>query len=133
MCSWDEGANSALTDPVTKYIPQLKQVDGRREKDKFSRLLNPRPTRHAPARAQPHERPEPARPKLQQVTGRTARRLKTRAAEFGGPARSRGKPGDKYATAIRGMNVAARCLVEVVSAMPYEEFLPKGGSYDPLG
>jgi CubicO group peptidase (beta-lactamase class C family) len=41
------------------------------------------------------------------------------------------QPGDKYAYGNQGMNIAAR-IVEIVSRMPYEEFLQKR-FFDPLG
>ena len=41
------------------------------------------------------------------------------------------QPGDRYAYGNQGMNIAAR-IVEIVSGMPYEEFLQKR-FFDPLG
>ncbi len=46
-----------------------------------------------------------------------------------GPLQS--QPGDKYAYGTQSMNIAAR-VVEIVSGMPYEDFLQKR-FFDPLG
>jgi len=67
---------------------------------------------------------------LQQVTGSDSSSLKARAlSSVTGPLQW--QPGDKYAYGNQGMNIAAR-IVEIVSGMPYEEFLQKR-LFDPLG
>ena len=67
---------------------------------------------------------------LQQVTGADSSSLKARAlSSVTGPLQS--QPGDKYVYGNQGMNIAAR-IVEIVSEMPYEEFLQQR-FFDPLG
>jgi CubicO group peptidase (beta-lactamase class C family) len=67
---------------------------------------------------------------LQQVTGSDSTPLKARAlSSVTGPLQW--QPGDKYAYGNQGMNIAAR-VVEIVSGMPYEEFLQQR-FFDPLG
>jgi len=66
---------------------------------------------------------------LQQVTGADSTPLKARAlSSVTGPLQW--QPGDKYAYGNQGMNIAAR-IVEIVSGMPYEQFLQKR-FFDPL-
>jgi CubicO group peptidase (beta-lactamase class C family) len=66
---------------------------------------------------------------LQQVTGSDSTPLKARAlSSVTGPLQW--QPGDKYAYGNQGMNIAAR-IVEIVSGMPYEDFLQKR-FFDPL-
>src|SRR5262245_51559436 len=67
---------------------------------------------------------------LQQVTGSDSASLKARAlSSVTGPLQS--QPGEKYAYGNQGMNIAAR-IVEIVSGLPYEEFLQQR-LFDPLG
>jgi CubicO group peptidase (beta-lactamase class C family) len=67
---------------------------------------------------------------LQQVTGSDSTPLKARAlSSVTGPLQW--QPGDKYQYGNQGMNIAAR-IVEIISGMPYEEFLQKR-FFDPLG
>ena len=67
---------------------------------------------------------------LQQVTWADSTPLKARAhSSVAGPLQW--QPGDKYAYGNQGMNIAAR-IVEIVSGMPYEDFLQKR-FFDPLG
>jgi CubicO group peptidase (beta-lactamase class C family) len=67
---------------------------------------------------------------LQQVTGADSTPLKARAlSSVTGPLQW--QPGDKYQYGNQGMNIAAR-IVEIVSGMPYEQFLQKR-FFDPLG
>ena len=67
---------------------------------------------------------------LQQVTGADSTPLKARAlSSVTGPLQW--QPGDKYQYGNQGMNIAAR-VVEIVSGMPYEDFLQKR-FFDPLG
>src|SRR5206468_4027314 len=67
---------------------------------------------------------------LQQITGSDSTPIKARAlSSVTGPLQS--QPGEKYAYGNQGMNIAAR-IVEIVSEMPYQEFLQKR-FFDPLG
>jgi CubicO group peptidase (beta-lactamase class C family) len=125
----DEGKVS-LDDPVTKFIPQLEKWMVVEEKDPSHVLLKPlvRPVtvRHILS----HTSGLAGLSELQQVTGSDSTPLKARAlSSVTGPLQS--QPGEKYAYGNQGMNIAAR-IVEVVSGMPYEEFLQKR-LFDPLG
>ena len=125
----DEGKVS-LDDPVTKFIPQLEKWMVVEEKDKSHVLLKPltRPVtiRHILS----HTSGLTGSSELQQVTGSDSTPLKARAlSSVTGPLQW--QPGDKYAYGNQGMNIAAR-IVEIVSGMPYEEFLQKR-FFDPLG
>ena len=63
------------------------------------------------------------------MTGADSTPLKARAlSSVTGPLQW--QPGDKYAYGNQGMNIAAR-IVEIVSGMPYEQFLQKR-FFDPL-
>jgi len=67
---------------------------------------------------------------LQKETGSDSTPLKARAlSSVTGPLQW--QPGDKYQYGNQGMNIAAR-IVEIVSGMPYEDFLQKR-FFDPLG
>lgn len=125
----DEGKLS-LDDPAAKYIPQLEKWMVVVEKDKDHVLLKP-PVRPVTLRhLLSHTSGLAGSSELQQVTGSDSTPLKARAlSSVTGPLQS--QPGDKYAYGNQGMNVAAR-VVEVVSGMPYEEFLQKR-FFDPLG
>src|SRR6266700_237788 len=125
----DEGKVS-LDDPVTKFIPQLSKWMVAEEKDATHVLLKPvvRPVtvRHVLS----HTSGLTAMSELQQVTGADSTPLKARAlSSVTGPLQW--QPGDKYAYGNQGMNIAAR-IVEIVSDMPYEDFLQKR-FFDPLG
>ena len=125
----DEGKVS-LDDPVTKFIPQLDKWMVVAEKDRTHVLLKPlvRPVtiRHVLS----HTSGLAGMSELQQVTGADSTPLKARAlSSVTGPLQW--QPGDKYAYGNQGMNIAAR-IVEIVSGMPYEEFLQKR-FFDPLG
>jgi len=125
----DEGKVS-LDDPVTKFIPQLNKWMVVAEKDETHVLLKPllRPVtiRHVLS----HTSGLAGSSELQQVTGADSTPLKARAlASVTGPLQW--QPGDKYAYGNQGMNIAAR-IVEIVSGMPYEDFLQKR-FFDPLG
>lgn len=125
----DEGKLSQ-DDPVTKYIPQLGKWMVVEEKDADHVLLKP-PARPVTIRhLLSHTSGLAGSSELQQVTGSDSTPLKARAlSSVTGPLQSH--PGEKYAYGNQGMNVAAR-VVEVVSGMPYEEFLQKR-FFDPLG
>ena len=125
----DEGKVS-LDDPVTKFIPQLGKWMVIEEKDADHVLLKPlvRPVtiRHLLS----HTSGLTGMSELQQVTGADATPLKARAiSSVTGPLQW--QPGDKYQYGNQGMNIAAR-VVEIVSGVPYEEFLQKR-FFDPLG
>jgi CubicO group peptidase (beta-lactamase class C family) len=125
----DEGKVS-LDDPVTKFIPQLGKWMVIDEKDDAHVLLKPvvRPVtiRHILS----HTSGLTGTSELQQATGADSTPLKTRAlSSVTGPLQW--QPGDKYMYGNQGMNIAAR-IVEIVSGLPYEEFLQKR-FFDPLG
>ncbi|MFO1500418.1 MAG: serine hydrolase domain-containing protein [Verrucomicrobiota bacterium] len=125
----DEGKVS-LDDPVIRFIPQLERWMVIEEKDQSHLLLKPlvRPVsiRHLLS----HTSGLTGMSELQQVTGSDSTPLKARAlSSVTGPLQW--QPGDKYAYGNQGMNIAAR-IVEIVSGMPYEEFLQKR-FFDPLG
>lgn len=125
----DEGKVS-LDDPVTRFIPQLDKWMVVEEKNPSHVLLKPlvRPVtvRHLLS----HTSGLSGSAELQQVTGSDSTPLRIRAlSSVTGPLQS--QPGDKYAYGNQGMNIAAR-IVEVVSGMPYEEFLQKR-LFEPLG
>jgi len=125
----DEGKVS-LDDPVTKFIPQLNKWMVVEEKDQSHVLLKP-PARPVTIRhVLSHTSGLAGSSELQQVTGADSTPLKTRAlSSVTGPLQSH--PGDKYAYGNQGMNIAAR-IVEIVSGMPYEEFLQRR-FFEPLG
>ncbi len=125
----DEGKVS-LEDPVTKFIPQLEKWMVVEEQDPSHVLLKPlvRPVtvRHVLS----HTSGLTGMSELQKATGSDSTPLKARAlSSVTGPLQW--QPGDKYAYGNQGMNIAAR-IVEIVSGMPYEEFLQKR-FFDPLG
>ena len=125
----DEGKVS-LDDPVTKFIPQLNKWMVVAEKDEAHVLLRPvaRPVtvRHVLS----HTSGLAGSAELQQVMGSDATPIKARTlSSVTGPLQS--QPGEKYAYGNQGMNVAAR-VVEIVSGVPYEDFLQKR-FFDPLG
>lgn len=116
----DEGKVS-LDDPVTKFVPQLNKWMVVAEKDEAHVLLIPlvRPVtiRHVLS----HTSGLAGSSELQQVTGADSTPLKARVlSSVTGPLQW--QPGDKYAYGNQGMNVAAR-IVEIVSGLPYEDFL----------
>jgi CubicO group peptidase (beta-lactamase class C family) len=125
----DEGKVS-LDDSVTKFIPQLSKWMAVEERDDAHVLLRPlvRPVtiRHVLS----HTSGLAGSAELQQVTGSDSTPLKVRAlSSVTGPLQW--QPGDKYAYGNQGMNIAAR-IVEIVSGLPYEEFL-QTRFFDPLG
>ena len=125
----DEGKVS-LDDPVTNYIPQLAKWMVVEEKDEnhvlLKRLVRSVTIRHLLS----HTSGLTGMSELQQVTGSDSTPLKARAlSSVTGPLQW--QPGDKYAYGNQGMNIAAR-IVEIVSGMPYEQFLQKR-FFDPLG
>src|SRR5262245_15844134 len=125
----DEGKVS-LDDPVTKFIPQLSNWMVIAEKENDHVLLKPlvRPVtvRHVLS----HTSGLTGSSELQRITGPDSTSLKARAlSSVTGPLQW--QPGDKYQYGNQGMNIAAR-IVEIVSGLPYEEFLQKR-FFDPLG
>jgi len=125
----DEG-KVTLDDPVTNYIPQLAKWMVVEEKDEnhilLKRLVRPVTIRHVLS----HTSGLTASSELQQVTGGDSTPLKARAlSSVTGPLQW--QPGDKYQYGNQGMNIAAR-IVEIVSGIPYEQFLQKR-FFDPLG
>jgi len=125
----DEGKVS-LDDPVTKFIPQLNKWMVVAEKDEAHLLLKPlvRPVtiRHVLS----HTSGLTGSSELQQATGSDGTPLKARAlSSVTGPLQW--QPGDKYAYGNQGMNIAAR-IVEIVSGLPYEDFLQQR-FFVPLG
>jgi CubicO group peptidase (beta-lactamase class C family) len=125
----DEGKVS-LDDPVTRFIPQLEKWMVVEEKDQshvlLKALVRPVTVRHVLS----HTSGLTGSSELQQVTGADSTPLKARAlSSVTGPLQW--QPGEKYAYGNQGMNIAAR-IVEIVSGMPYEQFLQKR-VFDPLG
>lgn len=125
----DEGKVS-LDDPVTKFIPQLDRWMVVAEKDADHVLLKPL------------ARPVTIRHLLSHTSGLTGQsELQRETAPDGAPLKSRAlssvtgplqwQPGEKYQYGNQGMNIAAR-IVEILSGMPYEDFLQKR-FFDPLG
>ena len=125
----DEGKVS-LDDPVTKFIPELSKWMVIEEKDDAHVLLKP-PVRSVTVRhVLSHTSGLTPLSELQHETGADSTPLKTRAlSSVTGPLQW--QPGDKYKYGNQGMNIAAR-IVEIVSGLPYEEFLQKR-FFDPLG
>jgi CubicO group peptidase (beta-lactamase class C family) len=125
----DEGKMS-LDDPVTKFIPQLGKWMVVEEKDSDHVLL--KPVLHAVTirHILSHTSGLSGLSELQQITGADNTPLKARAiSSVTGPLQW--QPGEKYQYGNQGMNIAAR-IVEIVSQMPYEEFL-QTRFFDPLG
>src|SRR3954464_11149646 len=116
----DEGKLS-LDDPVTKFIPQLSKWMVVAEKDDAHVLLKPPATPVTIRHILSHTSGLAGSAEVQQVAGSDAMPLKARAlASVTGPLQW--NPGEKYQYGNQGMNVAAR-IVEIVSGMPYEQFL----------
>jgi CubicO group peptidase (beta-lactamase class C family) len=125
----DEGKVS-LDDPVTRFIPQLEKWMVVEERDPshvlLKALVRPVTVRHVLS----HTSGLTGMSELQQATGSDSTPLKARAlSSVTGPLQW--QPGEKYAYGNQGINIAAR-IVEIVSGMPYEEFLQKR-FFDPLG
>src|SRR4051812_33542311 len=120
----------SLDDPVTKFIPQLSKWMVVAEKDDAHVLLKPPATPVTIRHILSHTSGLAGSAEVQQVAGSDAMPLKARAlASVTGPLQW--NPGEKYQYGNQGMNVAAR-IVEIVSGMPYEQFL-QTRFFDPLG
>lgn len=125
----DEGKVS-LDDPVAKFIPQLGKWMVVEEKDASHVLLKPPAQPVTVRHILSHTSGLAGSSELQQATGSDGTPLKARAlSTVTGPLQW--QPGSRYQYGNQGMNVAAR-IVEVVSGMPYEDFLQKR-FFDPLG
>jgi CubicO group peptidase (beta-lactamase class C family) len=125
----DEGKVS-LDDPVTNYIPELARWMVLTESNEDHVLLKPLVRPVTLRNLLSHTSGLAALSELQRTVGADRAPLKFRAlSSVTGPLQS--QPGDKYAYGNQGMNVAAR-VVEIVSGMPYEEFLQER-FFDPLG
>jgi CubicO group peptidase (beta-lactamase class C family) len=125
----DEGKLS-LNDPVTNYIPRLARWMVVAETNEDHILLE-RPVRPVTIRnVMSHTSGLTGLSELQQVTGADRTPLKARAlSSVTGPLQW--QPGTKWAYGNQGINIGAR-IVEIVSGMPYEQFLQKR-FFDPLG
>ena len=120
----DEG-KIALDDPVAKYLPEFRDLWVAAERDGEHVLLK-RP-----------KRPITVRDVLSHTSGMPFSSAMENPTLDGLPLRVAVKsyamtplqtePGTKYAYSNAGINTAARIL-EVVSGMPYEEFLQKRSS-----
>jgi CubicO group peptidase (beta-lactamase class C family) len=125
----DEGKVS-LDDPVTNYIPELARWMVLTESNEDHVLLKPLVRPVTLRNLLSHTSGLAALSELQRTVGADRAPLKFRAlSSVTGPLQS--QPGDKYAYGNQGMNIAAR-VVEIVSGMPYEEFLQER-FFDPLG
>ena len=125
----DEGKVS-LDDPVTKFIPQLNKWMVIEEKDESHVLLKPVATPVTIRHLLSHTSGLTGMSELQQTIGADRTPLKARAiSSVTGPLQW--QPGEKYQYGNQGMNIAAR-VVEIVSGMPYEQFLQER-FFDPLG
>jgi CubicO group peptidase (beta-lactamase class C family) len=124
----DEG-KVKLDDPVEKYLPEFKDVWLAVEKDKEHMVLK-RPAKPITVRhILSHTSGLPfasamEQPTLDHLSLRDAIRSYAMT-----PLQS--EPGTKYAYSNAGINTAGR-IIEVVSGMPYEEFLNKR-LFEPLG
>ena len=125
----DEGKVS-LDDPVTKFIPRLGKWMVVEEKDESHVLLKPVAGPVTIRHILSHTSGLTGMSELQQATGADSTPLKARAlSSVTGPLQW--QPGERYQYGNQGMNIAAR-IVEIVSGMPYEQFLQER-FFDPLG
>lgn len=124
----DEGKIS-LDDPVTKFIPEFGKWMVVAEKDKDHVLLKPVATPVTIRHILSHTSGLSTLAELQQSAGSDTTSLKARALpSVTGPLQT--QPGEKWAYGNQGMNIAAR-IVEILSGMPYEDFLQQR-FFDPL-
>ncbi len=124
----DEGKLS-LDDPVTKYISRFDAWRVVAESDEKHTLLVP-PVRPVTIRhLLSHTAGLAGSADVQQATKSDSTPLVVRSLpSVTGPLHS--QPGEKYQYGNQGMNIAAR-IVEIVSGMPYEDFLQER-FFDPL-
>jgi CubicO group peptidase (beta-lactamase class C family) len=124
----DEGKVS-LDDPVSKYIPEFKDVWLAVEQDKEHVLLK-RP-KHAPTvrNILSHTSGLPFRSAMEQPTLDLLPLREGVASYAMTPLQY--EPGTRYQYSNAGINTAGR-IIEVVSGMPYEEFLDRR-LFKPLG
>jgi CubicO group peptidase (beta-lactamase class C family) len=125
----DEGKVS-LDDPVTKFIPQLSRWMVATETNADHLLLKPLVRPVTIRNLLSHTSGLTALSELQRETGADSTPLKDRAlSSVTGPLQW--QPGDQYQYGNQDINIAAR-VVEIVSGMPYQDFLQKR-FFDPLG
>jgi CubicO group peptidase (beta-lactamase class C family) len=124
----DEG-KLRIDDPVEKYLPEFKDIWVAAEKDNEHVLLK-RPKRPITIRdVMSHTSGMPFRSVMEQPTIDV---LPLRDAVRSYAMTSlQTEPGTKYAYSNAGINTGGR-IIEVVSGVPYEEFLQKR-LFDPLG
>jgi CubicO group peptidase (beta-lactamase class C family) len=123
----DEG-KVKLDDPVSKYLPEFKDVM-LEEKDKGTTSLK-KPTQTMTVRhLLSHTSGLPFRSAKEQPTLDLLTLREGVASYAQTPLQS--EPGTKYAYSNAGINTAGR-IIEVVSGMPYEDFLDKR-LFGPLG
>ncbi|HEV3236479.1 MAG TPA: serine hydrolase domain-containing protein, partial [Gemmataceae bacterium] len=124
----DEG-KVKLDDPVAKYLPEFKNQWLAVEQDKDHLLLK-KPKHHVTVRnILSHTSGMPFSSAMEQPTlDGLALRDAVRSYAMT-PLQS--EPGTKYAYSNAGINTAGR-IIEVVSGLPYEEFLDKR-LFEPLG
>ncbi len=130
----DEGKIS-LDDPVQMYLPEFKgqMVSAAPDADPaFAASAPPGPAQKAPVKLEPLQHPITIREILSHTSGLSfsSKResgaldllpLKTAVESYAAePLQS--QPGEKYSYSNEGVNTAGR-IVEVVSGMPYEDFL----------
>ncbi|MSR53636.1 MAG: class A beta-lactamase-related serine hydrolase [Gemmataceae bacterium] len=124
----DEG-KVKLDDPVEKYLPEFKDMWVAVEKDKDHMLLKRPKSAITVRQLMDHTSGMPFRsameePTLDRLTLRDA--IKSYVMT---PLQT--EPGTKYAYSNAGINSAGR-IIEVVSKMPYEQFMDKR-VFEPLG
>ena len=125
----DEG-KLALDDPATKFIPEFDRWRVVTEQDAKHTLLKPLTTPVTLRHLLSHTAGLEPLAELQHLAGADTTSIKARSIpSVTGPLQS--QPGQRYAYGNQGMNIAAR-IVEIVSGMPYEDFLQQR-FFDPLG
>lgn len=125
----DEG-KVKLDDPVEHYLPEFRGQMVAVEQDKEHVLLKP-PAHPATVRnLLSHTAGLPFASPLEQAIGLDKLTLHEASISYG-TAHLRYEPGTKHEYANAGINTAAR-IIEVVSGMPYEEFMQRR-LFDPLG
>ncbi|WP_052572951.1 serine hydrolase domain-containing protein [Haloferula sp. BvORR071] len=124
----DEG-KLTLNDPVTKFIPEFEKWMVVVEKDSKHTYLKAPASPVTIREVLSHTSGLASLAEIQNVAGADTTSIKARALpSVTGPLQS--EPGTKYAYGNQGMNIAAR-VVEILSGMPYEDFLQRR-IFDPL-